>query len=73
LNFDLGFRSITVPIGVAQLHKSLSETIACADVALYVAKNSGRNCVIADSSSALQESQCPDAGSAAAGQQRIRA
>jgi diguanylate cyclase (GGDEF)-like protein len=49
INFsDLGFRTLTVSIGVAQVLASLTEAIGRADVALYLAKESGRNRVVSD-------------------------
>jgi diguanylate cyclase (GGDEF)-like protein len=45
---DVGFRKLTVSIGVAQAGHALREAIGRADVALYLAKQSGRNRVVAD-------------------------
>ncbi len=45
---DVGFRSLTVSIGVAQALNTLTEAIGRADVALYLAKKSGRNRVVTD-------------------------
>ncbi len=45
---DVGFRTATISVGVAQVIASLTEAIGRADVALYIAKKSGRNRVVAD-------------------------
>jgi len=45
---ELDLRPITVSVGVAQVLNSLTEAIGRADVALYVAKKSGRNRVVGD-------------------------
>jgi diguanylate cyclase (GGDEF)-like protein len=45
---DVGFRSATISIGGAEVLASLTEAIGRADVALYLAKKSGRNRVVVD-------------------------
>ena len=45
---DVGFRSATISIGGAEVLASLTEAIGRADVALYIAKKSGRNRVVVD-------------------------
>ncbi len=45
---DVGFRGLTASIGVAQVLHTLGEAIGRADIALYLAKESGRNRVVTD-------------------------
>lgn len=45
---DDGFRKLTISVGAAQVLSSLTEAVGRADAALYAAKQSGRNCVVAD-------------------------
>jgi diguanylate cyclase (GGDEF)-like protein len=47
-NSDLGVSATTVSIGVAEVLTTVTEAIGRADVALYLAKNSGRNRVVGD-------------------------
>ncbi|MEO8420604.1 MAG: GGDEF domain-containing protein [Hyphomicrobium sp.] len=43
---DLGFPTVTVSIGAAEVITSMRDAIAHADATMYMAKRAGRNCVV---------------------------
>lgn len=45
---EIGYRRVTASVGAARVLTNLNEAIGRADEALFMAKNRGRNCVVAD-------------------------